>query len=133
MSFEFGGVNLNDCCAVYINCVCIQKSLDKSGRSQSGQLKSGSRQEVAPLDIDMEEAPTMSDGDVCMPATSQSPHLASAAVSASFLAFLIRMFFYTPLRTSPSFHFSKATCCFHICHVTHNFFLHKMLISENSK
>lgn len=60
-----------------------------SGRSQSGQHKSGSRQESAPPDVDMEEAPPMSDGDVCMPATSQSPHLASAAVSSGFPAFCI--------------------------------------------
>ncbi|XP_016352837.1 death-inducer obliterator 1-like isoform X2 [Sinocyclocheilus anshuiensis] len=60
----------------------ISESLDMSGRSQSGQPKSGSRQEGAPPDVDMEEAPPpMSDGDVCMPATSQSPHLASAADS----------------------------------------------------
>ncbi|XP_050978340.1 death-inducer obliterator 1 isoform X7 [Labeo rohita] len=59
----------------------ISESLDMSGRSQSGQHKSGSRQESAPPDVDMEEAPPMSDGDVCMPATSQSPHLASAADS----------------------------------------------------
>lgn len=64
----------------------FQKSLELSGRSQP---KSGSRQEGAPPDVDMEEAPPpMSDGDVCMPATSQSPYLASAAVSAGFLAFL---------------------------------------------
>ncbi|XP_065097569.1 death-inducer obliterator 1 isoform X1 [Paramisgurnus dabryanus] len=48
-------------------------------RSQSGHSKSGSRQEGIPPDVDMEEAPPMSDGDVCMPATSQSPHLASSA------------------------------------------------------
>ncbi|XP_052424745.1 death-inducer obliterator 1 isoform X2 [Carassius gibelio] len=60
----------------------ISESLDVSGRSQSGQPKSGSRQEGVPTDVDMEEAPpTMSDGDVCMPATSQSSHLASAADS----------------------------------------------------
>ncbi|KAK9966476.1 hypothetical protein ABG768_003584 [Culter alburnus] len=57
----------------------VSESLDLSGRSQP---KSGSRQEGAPPDVDMEEAPPpMSDGDVCMPATSQSPHLASAADS----------------------------------------------------
>ncbi|XP_059385331.1 death-inducer obliterator 1-like isoform X2 [Carassius carassius] len=60
----------------------ISESLDMSVRSQSGQPKSGSRQEGAPPVVDMEEAPPpMSDGDVCMPATSQSPHLASAADS----------------------------------------------------
>lgn len=89
--------------------VCLfQKSLDISGRSQP---KSGSRQEGAPPDVDMEEAPPpMSDGDVCMPATSQSPHLASAAVSAGFLAFLFCLFFHTPLYIPFSFHFPKATC-----------------------
>ncbi|XP_057217705.1 death-inducer obliterator 1 isoform X3 [Triplophysa rosa] len=50
-------------------------------KSQSGHSKTGSRQEGVPPDVDMEEAPPMSDGDVCMPATSQSPRLASAADS----------------------------------------------------
>lgn len=62
---------------------------NKDVKSQSGHSKSGSRQEGVPPDVDMEEAPPMSDGDVCMPATSQSTHLASAAVSAGSLAFLI--------------------------------------------
>lgn len=76
----------------------LLKSLDMSGRSQSGQPKSGSRQEGAPPDVDMEEAPpSMSDGDVCMPATSQSPHLVSAAVSSGFLAFRIYLIFHKPL------------------------------------
>lgn len=35
----------------------------------------------------MEEAPSMSDGDVCISATSQSPRLASGAVSGGFLSF----------------------------------------------
>lgn len=75
-----------------------------SGRSQSGQPKSGSRQEGAPPDVDMEEAPpSMSDGDVCMPATSQSSHLASAAVSAGFLAFCICLILHTPLYLYCSF------------------------------
>ncbi|XP_067288052.1 death-inducer obliterator 1 isoform X2 [Pseudorasbora parva] len=57
----------------------VSESLEISGRSQP---KSGSRHEGAPPDVDMEEAPPpMSDGDVCMPAPSQSPHLASAADS----------------------------------------------------
>ncbi|TRY66539.1 hypothetical protein DNTS_015918 [Danionella cerebrum] len=58
-----------------------QKSLETSGRSHSGQLKSGSKHEAGPRDVDMEEAPSMSDGDVCMTGTSQSPHLASTADS----------------------------------------------------
>lgn len=62
---------------------------NKDVKSQSGHSKSGSRQEGVPPDVDMEEAPPMSDGDVCMPATSQSTRLASAAVSAGSLAFLI--------------------------------------------
>ncbi|XP_051967151.1 death-inducer obliterator 1-like [Xyrauchen texanus] len=57
----------------------ISEDMDVSGRSQPGQPKTGSRQEGAHQDVDMEEAPPMSDGDVCMPATSQSPCLASAA------------------------------------------------------
>ncbi|XP_051532690.1 death-inducer obliterator 1-like isoform X4 [Myxocyprinus asiaticus] len=57
----------------------ISEDMVVSGRSQPGQPKTGSRQEGAPPDVDMEEAPPMSDGDVCMPATSQSPCLASAA------------------------------------------------------
>ncbi|XP_051956914.1 death-inducer obliterator 1-like isoform X3 [Xyrauchen texanus] len=39
------------------------EGLDISGRSQPGQPKTGSRQEGAPPDVDMEEAPPMSDGD----------------------------------------------------------------------
>lgn len=70
---------------------------NKDPRSQSGHSKIGSRQEGIPPDVDMEEAPPMSDGDVCMPATSQSPRLASAAVSAESLAFLTCLFFRTSL------------------------------------
>ncbi|XP_043107441.1 death-inducer obliterator 1 isoform X4 [Puntigrus tetrazona] len=42
----------------------VSESLDVGGRSQSGQSKSGSRQDCVPPDVDMEEAPPpMSDGD----------------------------------------------------------------------
>ncbi|KAI4891329.1 hypothetical protein NFI96_031733, partial [Prochilodus magdalenae] len=54
-------------------------SEDTSGRSHSGHPKAGSKQEAAPPDMDMDEAPSMSDGDVCISASSQSPRLASAA------------------------------------------------------
>lgn len=87
------------------------KNLDVSGRSQSGQAKSGSRQEGAPPDVDMEEAPPpMSDGDVCMPATSQSSHLASAAVSAGFLAFCMSNLAHTFVSVPLSFQFLKQLC-----------------------
>ncbi|XP_066526286.1 death-inducer obliterator 1 isoform X2 [Hoplias malabaricus] len=57
----------------------MDASEDVSGRSQLGQHKSTSKQEGTHPDVDMEDAPSMSDGDVCIPAASQSTCLASAA------------------------------------------------------
>lgn len=70
------------------------KTMDASGRSQPGQFKAGSKQDTAPPDVDMEEAPSMSDGDVCISASTQSPHLASGAVSGGLLCFGF-FFFYS--------------------------------------
>ncbi|XP_023652557.2 death-inducer obliterator 1 isoform X2 [Paramormyrops kingsleyae] len=47
-------------------------------RPQPGQPKPGVKPETAP-DVDMEESPPVSDGDVCTAATSPSPRMASAA------------------------------------------------------
>lgn len=54
----------------------------------------------------MEEAPSMSDGDVCISATSQSPRLASGAVSGGFLA----LAFLNPLALFPSFFLFLSFC-----------------------
>ncbi|KAG7477943.1 hypothetical protein MATL_G00074950 [Megalops atlanticus] len=52
--------------------------MEPSPRAPPGQVKPGQKQESAP-DVDMEESPPLSDGDVCIPATSPSPGMASAA------------------------------------------------------
>ncbi|KAL7837223.1 hypothetical protein SRHO_G00269340 [Serrasalmus rhombeus] len=56
------------------------KALDTSGRSHSGRPKAGSKHEGAPPDVDMEDAPSMSDGEDHQeshpPATAQESGLA---------------------------------------------------------
>ncbi|KAI1890855.1 hypothetical protein AGOR_G00157900 [Albula goreensis] len=52
--------------------------LEPNPRPPSGQTKPVPKQETAP-DVDMEDSPPLSDGDVCIPATSPSPGMASAA------------------------------------------------------
>lgn len=79
---------------VTYNCFSPFKVLDASGRMNPGHSKTGSKQDTAPADVDMEEAPSMSDGDVCISATSQSPRLASGAVSGGFLALALFLFFF---------------------------------------
>ncbi|CDQ61534.1 unnamed protein product [Oncorhynchus mykiss] len=57
-----------------------------SARSQTGQSKSGRRLDSGPLDVDMEDAPPMSDGDVCNSGTSPSPRMAFSAVKEAISA-----------------------------------------------
>lgn len=74
---------------------CLLQEQPPSVRVQSGQSKLGSRHDSVSHNMDIDDAPSASDADVCISATTSSARMASAAVSGGMVSFLSFHTFFT--------------------------------------